>query len=82
MLKNDRRFQAFVRQKSTHPLMKKKGIPECILFVTHRVTKYPLMLEALMKYSKDQEEELTALKKALDLVKVSNCSHFIFCIIS
>lgn len=50
--------------------MKKKGIPECILFVTHRVTKYPLMLEALMKYSKDQEEELSTLKKALDLVKV------------
>lgn len=69
ILKTDRRFQAFIRQKSNHPLMKKKGIPECILFVTHRVTKYPLMLEALMKYSKDQEEELSTLKKALDLVK-------------
>ncbi|KAG0723984.1 A-kinase anchor protein 13 [Chionoecetes opilio] len=69
MLKTDRRFQGFIRQKSTHPLMKKKGIPECILFVTHRVTKYPLMLEALMKYSKEQEEELGMLKRALELVK-------------
>ncbi|XP_064103577.1 rho guanine nucleotide exchange factor 18-like isoform X9 [Macrobrachium nipponense] len=69
ILKTDRRFQAFIRQKSLHPLMKKKGIPECILFVTHRVTKYPLILEALMKYSKDQEEELISLKHALDLVK-------------
>ncbi|KAK3866712.1 hypothetical protein Pcinc_027774 [Petrolisthes cinctipes] len=69
VLKTDRRFQAFVRQKSSHPLTKKKGIPECILFVTHRVTKYPLMLEALMKYSKDQEEELGLLKRALCLVK-------------
>lgn len=71
MYKTDRRFQAFVRQRLAHPLMKKIGIPECILFVTHRVTKYPLMLEALMKYSKDQEEELSSLKRALDLVKVS-----------
>lgn len=69
VLKTDRRFQAFIRQKCLHPLMKKKGIPECILFVTHRVTKYPLILEALMKYSKDQEEEITTLKRALDLVK-------------
>ena len=30
MLKTDRRFQAFVRQKSTHPLMKKKGIPQVL----------------------------------------------------
>ncbi|CAL4065020.1 unnamed protein product, partial [Meganyctiphanes norvegica] len=69
ILKTDRRFQNFIRQRSNHPLMKRKGIPECILFVTHRVTKYPLMLEAFIKYSKDQEEELQALKKALELVK-------------
>ncbi|KAB7501101.1 Rho guanine nucleotide exchange factor 18 [Armadillidium nasatum] len=49
--------------------MKKKGIPECILFVTHRVTKYPLMIEAIIKYSKDQPEETATLKKALDCVK-------------
>ena len=71
MLKTDRRFQNFIRQKSLHPLMKKKGIPESILFITHRVTKYPLILDALMKYSKDQVEESAILFKAQSCVKVS-----------
>ncbi|XP_076065727.1 uncharacterized protein LOC143039494 isoform X6 [Oratosquilla oratoria] len=69
ILKTDRRFQAFIRQRSSHPLMKKKGIPECILFVTQRVTKYPLILEALSKYSKDSQLELEMLQSALEQVK-------------
>ena len=45
-------------------------MPECILFVTHRVTKYPLLIEPLIKTSRDQEQEITNLTKALQLVKV------------
>ncbi|KAF0298732.1 Rho guanine nucleotide exchange factor 18 [Amphibalanus amphitrite] len=69
MLKADRRFQEFIRRCSLHPLLKKKGVPECILFVTHRVTKYPLLIEPLIKTSRDQEHEITNLTKALQLVK-------------
>ncbi|XP_037082300.1 rho guanine nucleotide exchange factor 18-like [Pollicipes pollicipes] len=69
MLKADRRFQEFIRRCSLHPLLKKKGVPECILFVTHRVTKYPLLIEPLIKTSRDQEQEITNLTKALQLVK-------------
>ena len=53
MVKNDRRFQQFVRQCAENPLLKKKGIPECILFVTTRITKYPLLIEPLIKTAKD-----------------------------
>jgi hypothetical protein len=39
LMKSDRRFGQFVRQCSENPLLKKKGVPECILFVTTRYTR-------------------------------------------
>lgn len=68
-LQNDERFGQFVRHCQNNPLLKKKGIQECILFVTQRPTKYPLLIEALLKTTKDNREEQDALQKALALVK-------------
>nr|XP_034189143.1 rho guanine nucleotide exchange factor 2-like isoform X2 [Osmia lignaria] len=67
-LRHDPRFARFVRQCQSHPLLKKKGIPECILFVTQRLTKYPLLVEPLIKTGilQDEGEDL---RKALILVK-------------
>ncbi|KAK9304542.1 hypothetical protein QLX08_004163 [Tetragonisca angustula] len=67
-LRHDPRFARFVRQCQSHPLLKKKGIPECILFVTQRLTKYPLLVEPLIKTGIAQEEG-EDLRKALVLVK-------------
>ena len=60
-----------------NPLLKKKGIPECILFVTQRLTKYPLLIEPLIKTGVTTDET-NNLRKALSLVKeildeVNNC---------
>ncbi|XP_030746560.1 rho guanine nucleotide exchange factor 2-like isoform X2 [Sitophilus oryzae] len=68
-LQNDARFEEFVKHCQTNPLLKKKGIPECILFVTQRLTKYPLLIEPLIKTSKENRQEQEALQKALGLVK-------------
>ncbi|KAJ8962807.1 hypothetical protein NQ318_001207 [Aromia moschata] len=68
-LQNDQRFGEFVRHCQTNPLLKKKGIPECILFVTQRLTKYPLLIEPLIKTSKENRQEQEALQKALSLIK-------------
>ena len=71
-MKSDRRFQQFIRQCSDNPLLKKKGVPECILFVTTRITKYPLLIESLIKAAlKDRPAELELLKQANTFVKVS-----------
>lgn len=64
----DARFAKFVRHCQNNPLLKKKGIPECILFVTQRLTKYPLLVEPLIKTGTN-DEEVTNLRKALSLVK-------------
>ncbi|XP_014473860.1 PREDICTED: rho guanine nucleotide exchange factor 18 isoform X3 [Dinoponera quadriceps] len=66
--RHDPRFARFVRHCQTNPLLKKKGIPECILFVTQRLTKYPLLVEPLIKTGIVQEEGEN-LRKALVLVK-------------
>ncbi|XP_017773485.1 PREDICTED: rho guanine nucleotide exchange factor 18-like isoform X2 [Nicrophorus vespilloides] len=68
-LQSDARFGQFVRHCQQNPLLKKKGIPECILFVTQRLTKYPLLIEPLIKTSKDNRKEQEALQRALALVK-------------
>ena len=55
-----------------NPLLKKKGVPECILFVTTRITKYPLLIESLIKAAqKDRPSELEVLKQANNFVKVN-----------
>ncbi|KDR10554.1 rho guanine nucleotide exchange factor 18 isoform X2 [Zootermopsis nevadensis] len=66
---HDQRFSEFMRHCQANPLLKKKGIPECILFVTQRLTKYPLLIEPLIKTSKDNKLEQERLSRALALVK-------------
>nr|XP_018898804.1 PREDICTED: rho guanine nucleotide exchange factor 18 isoform X3 [Bemisia tabaci] len=68
-LQRDRQFAEFVKHCQANPLLKKKGIPECILFVTQRLTKYPLLIEPLIKTSKENKEEHEKLARALALVK-------------
>ncbi|XP_065336982.1 rho guanine nucleotide exchange factor 18 isoform X4 [Cloeon dipterum] len=65
----DTRLEAFCKHCQLNPLLKKKGIPECILFVTQRLTKYPLLIEPLIKTAKDNKPEQEKLSRALALVK-------------
>lgn len=78
--KSDRRFQQFIRHCANNPLLKKKGIPECILFVTTRITKYPLLIEPLIKTARDLPQEQQKLRDASLFVRVSQIFYgqFIF----
>eukprot|EP00094_Tigriopus_californicus_P002858 TCALIF_02756-PA protein Name:"Similar to AKAP13 A-kinase anchor protein 13 (Homo sapiens)" AED:0.12 eAED:0.12 QI:0/0.64/0.6/0.73/1/1/15/1980/1495 len=69
--KSDRRFQQFIRHCANNPLLKKKGIPECILFVTTRITKYPLLIEPLIKTARDLPQEQQKLRDANVNAKVA-----------
>ncbi|KAF9418299.1 hypothetical protein HW555_004832 [Spodoptera exigua] len=46
-----------------------KGVPECVLFVAQRLTKYPLLLEPLLKTAGDDLTERDLLQRALCGVK-------------
>ena len=74
MIKEDRKFATFARQCTMNPLCKKKGIPDCIWFVTQRITKYPLLIDPLIKTSREQPEECLELQQVLGFVKV--CIYF------
>ena len=78
IMKSDRRFQQFVRASANNPLLKKKGIPECILFVTTRITKYPLLIEPLIKTARDLPQEQQKLRDANMFVRVNETKEYKF----
>ncbi|CAG4995117.1 unnamed protein product [Parnassius apollo] len=63
------RLARFIRRCQQNPLLRKKGVPECVLFVAQRLTKYPLLLEPLLKTAGDDVTERELLQKALCGVK-------------
>lgn len=68
-LTEDPHFSEWYKHCQQNPLLKKKGIPECILFVTQRLTKYPLLIDPLLKSSREDKIEQEKLQKAMSLVK-------------
>ncbi|XP_035217532.1 rho guanine nucleotide exchange factor 18-like isoform X4 [Stegodyphus dumicola] len=69
MLKSDRKFQNFIKKCKSKRLCKTRGIPECLLLVTQRITKYILVIESLMKAAKDNKEEQLSLEKICNYLK-------------
>uniref|UniRef100_A0A1A8EZR2 Rho/rac guanine nucleotide exchange factor (GEF) 2 n=1 Tax=Nothobranchius korthausae TaxID=1143690 RepID=A0A1A8EZR2_9TELE len=69
VLTRDRRLQQFVRRVCRGPLLRRHGVQECILLVTQRITKYPVLIQRILDNTKGCEEEVQALKKALHLLK-------------
>ncbi|KAM8996438.1 LOW QUALITY PROTEIN: rho guanine nucleotide exchange factor 2-like [Ara ararauna] len=69
LLARDKRFQQFIRRMARCALLRRHGVPECILLVTQRITKYPVLIERILKNSKDNEGDSADLSRALRLVK-------------
>ncbi|NXW25076.1 ARHG2 factor, partial [Circaetus pectoralis] len=69
LLARDKRLQQFIRRMTRSPLLRRHGVPECILLVTQRITKYPVLIERILKNSKDNEGDSVDLSRALKLVK-------------
>ncbi|KAF5906153.1 A-kinase anchor protein 13 isoform X1, partial [Clarias magur] len=65
----DKRFQTFIRKKMSSSIVRRLGIPECILLVTQRLTKYPVLLQRILQHTKENEEDYVDLTQALQLIK-------------
>ncbi|XP_031811421.1 A-kinase anchor protein 13 isoform X12 [Sarcophilus harrisii] len=65
----DKRFQAFVKKKMSSAVVRRLGIPECILLVTQRITKYPVLLQRILQCTKENDLEQEDLAQSLSLVK-------------
>ncbi|CAL1602948.1 unnamed protein product [Knipowitschia caucasica] len=69
LLTKDKRFKTFIKRKMSSSIVRRLGIPECILLVTQRITKYPVLLQRLLLHTKEGSEEQEDLTEALRLVK-------------
>ncbi|KAM9104779.1 rho guanine nucleotide exchange factor 28 isoform 3-T4 [Megaptera novaeangliae] len=68
-LQQNKKFQNFIKLRNSNLLARRRGIPECILLVTQRITKYPVLVERILQYTKESTEEQKDLCKALCLIK-------------
>uniref|UniRef100_A0A8C6RTH2 Rho guanine nucleotide exchange factor 28 n=1 Tax=Nannospalax galili TaxID=1026970 RepID=A0A8C6RTH2_NANGA len=68
-LQQNKKFQNFIKLRNSNLLARRRGIPECILLVTQRITKYPVLVERILQYTKERTEEHRDLCKALGLIK-------------
>lgn len=66
--KGERKFLSFVKRCANNSICQKREIPDFLLLVTQRLTKYPTLIEAIIKNTKDKKEREN-LNKALELVK-------------
>ncbi|XP_056272632.1 rho guanine nucleotide exchange factor 1a isoform X2 [Pseudoliparis swirei] len=70
LLARDKKFQCFIRRLSRGPLLRCHGVQECILLVTQRISKYPVLVQRILdNTSDDDEEEASSLAQALSMVR-------------
>ncbi|MCI4395488.1 hypothetical protein PGIGA_G00181150 [Pangasianodon gigas] len=69
LLARDKRLQYFIRRVNRGPLLRRHGFQECILLVTQRITKYPVLVQRILDNTKDNPEEEAGLKQALALLR-------------
>ncbi|XP_039470462.1 A-kinase anchor protein 13-like isoform X7 [Oreochromis aureus] len=65
----DKRFQAFVKRTMSSSVVRRLSIPECILLVTQRITKYPVLIQRILQHTKESDKEHGLVSDALRLVK-------------
>ncbi|KPP61646.1 rho guanine nucleotide exchange factor 2-like [Scleropages formosus] len=69
LLTREKRFQNFIRRVSRGPLLRRHGVQECILLVTQRITKYPVLVQRILDNTKGNEEEASSVSQALVLIR-------------
>uniref|UniRef100_A0A1A8FC86 Rho guanine nucleotide exchange factor (GEF) 28 n=2 Tax=Nothobranchius korthausae TaxID=1143690 RepID=A0A1A8FC86_9TELE len=65
----NKKFLIFVRQQSNNSLVKRREVPEFILLVTQRITKYPVLLERIIQHTQEGSQEHSDLSSALAQIR-------------
>ncbi|XP_016098010.1 rho guanine nucleotide exchange factor 18-like [Sinocyclocheilus grahami] len=69
LMQNNKKFQSFIRKVCQMSILRRLGIPEIILLITQRITKYPVLFERVIKYTTVDSEEHRNLVQGLELLK-------------
>ncbi|XP_055319921.1 rho guanine nucleotide exchange factor 18 isoform X4 [Sitodiplosis mosellana] len=65
----DQRFSEWYKYKESNPLLKRKGLNGFTLSVSHRLTKYPILIDAQIKKIGSDDVERGKLEEAKRLIK-------------
>ncbi|CAL8262799.1 unnamed protein product [Merluccius merluccius] len=71
LLAKDKRFQALIKRLMSSSIVRRLSIPECILLVTQRITKYPVLIQRILQHTKGKhsDEDHARVSEALRCVK-------------
>lgn len=68
-LQNSKKFQQLIKKIGQLPLVRRRDMPHCFLLVTQRITKYPVLIERLIKNTEADTDEHKSLVHGLALIK-------------
>ncbi|XP_073705026.1 rho guanine nucleotide exchange factor 18a isoform X2 [Garra rufa] len=69
LMQNNKKFQNLIRKICQLSIVRRLGVPEIILLITQRITKYPVLFERVIKNTEVDSEEHRDLVRGLELLK-------------
>uniref|UniRef100_A0A8C7BVV6 Rho/Rac guanine nucleotide exchange factor 18 n=1 Tax=Neovison vison TaxID=452646 RepID=A0A8C7BVV6_NEOVI len=69
LLQQNKKFQSLIKKIGNFSIVRRLGVQECILLVTQRITKYPVLVERLIQNTEAGTEDYRDLTQALNLIK-------------
>lgn len=69
LLQQNKKFQNLIKKIGNFSIVRRLGVQECILLVTQRITKYPVLVERIIQNTAAGTEDYEDLMQALSLIK-------------
>ncbi|NXX75331.1 ARHGI factor, partial [Urocolius indicus] len=69
LLQSNKKFQNLIKKIGNCSVVRRLGVQECILLVTQRITKYPVLLERIIQNTEAGTRDYEELTQALSLIK-------------
>ncbi|XP_038627927.1 rho guanine nucleotide exchange factor 18 isoform X2 [Tachyglossus aculeatus] len=69
LLQQNKKFQNLIKKIGNFSIVRRLGVQECILLVTQRITKYPVLVERILHNTEAGTEDYEELTQALSLIK-------------
>ncbi|KAG8519263.1 Rho guanine nucleotide exchange factor 18, partial [Galemys pyrenaicus] len=69
LLQQNKKFQSLIKKIGNFSIVRRLGVQECILLVTQRITKYPVLVERIIQNTDADSEDYGDLTQALGLIR-------------
>ncbi|NWI17301.1 ARHGI factor, partial [Crypturellus soui] len=69
LFQSNKKFQNLIKKIGNCSIVRRLGVQECILLVTQRITKYPVLVERIIQNTEAGTKDYEELTQALSLIK-------------